>query len=126
MDYKTTDEHFNIFKEEAEYWIKELGLADWRVFFAHEDNEIGAGLACCKTNQQGRVACLCLDTEWNVSITEEELKKTAIHEVGELLLNRLEWLAKERCASPEEIREEMHAVIRRLEHVLIGVKKRVA
>jgi hypothetical protein len=35
--YKTTPAHFRIFKAEAQKWIREFGLTQYRAWFFHAD-----------------------------------------------------------------------------------------
>ena len=119
----TTTEHFEIFKNEAEKWIVFFSLLDWAVYFFHEDNATsGPCRAWSATVQEGKAASLGLSLNWNddnddVIITDYDVKKSAFHEVCELLLRKLWKLADTRYGVTEsDVEEELHSVIRRLEN----------
>lgn len=122
MKNRTTTKHFEIFKKEAELWIDKLSLNDWRVDFDHgpivsED----PSLACCYSNIPGRCATLVLNTVWhNTKTTPRWIKKVAFHEVLELLLTRISYLGGARYLQNEEIPEERHVIIRKLEKLFYG------
>ena len=117
---KTTQRHFEVFKKECLKWIKRFGLQDWRVDFFHEDwsDSYGQAKAWCKWNVNGRVVSFCLASEWNIPIKAKDVQQTAFHEVGHLLLGRIDILAGTRYLCEDEIKEEVHAIIRRLENAV--------
>ncbi len=70
-----------------------------------------------RANLTGRVATLNLTPEWDDhKITTVKLKRSAFHEVCELLIARLGYIAEARFITSEETEEEGHAIIRRLEN----------
>ncbi len=64
---------------------------------------------------RGRCATFILNLPWDDVPTRERLQQSALHEVLELLLAKLEDLACRRYVTRMEIREASHAIIRRLE-----------
>lgn len=124
---KTTKNHFKIFIGECRKWILAFGLVDWKTVFYHEDwsESYGESLAWCKWDQDGRVCSICLNSNWqNEYFSEKILKTVAFHEVGHLLLGRLNNFAVERSATENDIDEEVHAIIRRLEFAVYDNKVR--
>jgi hypothetical protein len=121
----TTSRHFEIFKKEAELWIDRLGLTDWRVTFIHGSNPCGKPcLAWYRGEVEGRFCEIGLAPDWSPDkITVSGLKKSAFHEVLEVLLCPLAWIAECRFAREEEIPEATHAVIRRFENLFYGKGK---
>lgn len=117
---RTTKRHFKIFKKEAELWIDRFGLNGWSISLKHEPGSEDA-LAEFNSNISGRVAVIWLNTSWgNTPITSHQLKKTAFHEVYEMSLSRLTYLAGARYLQPEEVPEEIHNLVRTLENYFYG------
>ena len=123
---KTTKKQFEIFKIEAERWIRQLGLTEWEVYYSH----CKLGLkAQCKYNLIGRNATISLSTEYiDDSIDydlESDIKRSAFHEVCELLLGPLESMVVQRYAlGADDVREETHRIIRRLENFVSNIYKK--
>lgn len=115
---KTTRAHFNLFKSECLYWLKELGLLHWSVFFEHEKME--SRYAGIQYRINGRVATLALNTEWDgitfeKSAIPSKLRESAIHECLHLLLADLCEHANSRSYSQELMERDEERVIRTLE-----------
>ena len=118
---KTTKKHYELFKSECSRWIDKLGILDYRVCYYHEDwsDSYGEARAWCRWNIEGRIASMCLNTNWKRDeVTISNIKRSAFHEVSHLLLGRLDTLASARFVMPEDLKEEIHAVIRRLENLV--------
>jgi hypothetical protein len=116
----TTPEHFAVFKEEFLRWVDIFGLKGWEIIFEHKDPP-EASRAYIGYTVTGRCATVFLSPEWeNFSEppTNQMVKKSAFHEACELLLARLYMLSMERYVQKDEIKEEIHAIIRTLENVL--------
>ena len=112
-----TKKHFDIFKKEAEKWINKFGLLDWEVSFRHEMSE--KNRATCAYDYTGKIASLVLSTKWeNFEPTTKNIKKTAFHEICELLLGEIGCLAEDRGWDKLEMDRSRHAVIRRLENAI--------
>ena len=126
--FTTTQEHFTIFKEEAQYWIDKFGLKGYKVFFLHGDrdkDEDGSPRSFANYNASvvGRNAVLCLTKTWNDQglqdgITEHQIRSSAFHEVWELLLHRLFHMAENRAYTEYDFQEEKHNIIRIMENVV--------
>ena len=97
-------------------------MTDWNVCFSHTKLE---GIkAQCICNLVGRVATLSLSTTYTDDIIdydiEQDVKKSAFHEVCELLIIPLESMIEQRYAlGVDDVREETHRIIRRLENFIL-------
>lgn len=116
----TTEDHFNLFVDECHKWIKFFGLLGWKVCFIHSKV-----VKDCRANiyfpndKADRVVTISLSKDWgSFDCTEEDIRKSAFHEVCELLLFRLNDLAFSRFVSRGEIEEEVHSIIRTLENTV--------
>jgi len=122
---KTTPEHFEIFKKEVRHWLEAFGLKGWEVFFKHaEPPEPGRGYI--GYSLLGRVATFYLAPKWEnyeKPIQPQEVARVAFHETCELVLARLYILARERFIREDEIKEEIHHIIRTLENVILPCKQ---
>ena len=118
---KTTKTHFKFFKDQCEYWINEIGLQEWKVYYSHQSHE--DGLAWVMWDTEGRVATVGLSMDWpNLDPTPENLDNSAFHEVCHILLADLADLPK-RTVHTETMSVQMqHAIIRRLEYLLLKTK----
>ena len=120
MGNTTTKADFELFKKECEKWIDFFQLRSWEVMLVHAD-DIEPALGWFATNFKGRTAKIGLTVDWQSdNPTKELIRKVAFHEVCELLLVRLTI-----CVSPDatpslvdDITEQTHAIIRRLEHAV--------
>jgi len=121
MIYKTTNKQFVQFKKECNRWIKFWGLTEWSVVFFHEKINDDC-YADCTWNVEGRVASIRLNKEIDGMVLFDP-KKTAFHEVCELLLCELDGLARDRFISKSHISIAFHAVIRRLENCVYEKSK---
>ena len=124
MKDRTTSRDFEIFKREAELWIGRLGLTDWSVDFFHSDNPDGRPCrAWFRGEIEGRFCLIGLSPDWSgIKITDEAVRKSAFHEVCEVMLMPLAWVAECRYAREEEIPEATHTIIRRFENLFYGKK----
>lgn len=119
---KTSKKHFTVFKKECLKWIVLFGLLDWKFSFFHEqwDNE---ALANYKTNLEGKCAAINLSIDWaDEPITNAQIKRSAFHEVCEVMLSRLAICVRSRFVSSDEIIEAIHDIIRRLENHTFGIE----
>ena len=126
-EYKTTPKHFALFKKTVYVWLDHFGLKDWEIIISHDipvsvDDAMGA----CGTDLAQRSCTIYLNKEWDVPVTDEFVKATAFHEVGELLLAPLDILARvtERMISPDEFDSAKHAIIARLYNSIAAEKYR--
>lgn len=118
---------FETFKKEFMLWVDIFGLRGWRINFVFE--ELDSAYAYCKTNIVGRAATISLGkTLSQYDFDHFDLKRTAFHECGELLLSRIRALANYRNTTEDEISEEIHNLIRIMEYVrenAYDIKKKI-
>ncbi|RLF27231.1 MAG: hypothetical protein DRN14_05650 [Thermoplasmata archaeon] len=120
MTIKLSKKHFKKFIKYCEYWKKVLNLLNWKIYYSFSSID---NLAQVETNYSGRNATITLSTVWNLPDNtlvnmEEELERTALHEILELLLSPLESLAMDRTWDAIEYRRNMHEIIRIFENIL--------
>lgn len=119
----TTKADFELFKKEADKWVDFFQLRSWRVSYVHEEpsKKVEGSAGWCSTVLTDRVCNIGLAVDWEDSeITKERIRELAFHEVCELLLSRLRSEARvDVCTTQEnDISEQTHAIIRRLEHAV--------
>lgn len=117
----TKEKQFEIFKAEAEKWIQFFGLQDWSVWYGQEDLTENNSLAESHMNYAGKIASLIINSErTDEHTTVEGIKKSAFHEVCELLLCEMDMVRKntnpKKKSSAMFYENATHAVIRRLEN----------
>lgn len=115
---KTTSSDFKVFKSECDKWIDTFGLKAWSVHYEHKD--VGKDtLASCYYDVTNRIATLVLSKGWDDDeVTDYQVRKSAFHEVCELLMANMRTLAEYRYTTRLEIEEEIHAIIRTLENTI--------
>jgi len=118
---KTTKSQFNEFKKEAMYWIDYFGLKNWYVYF--ENVELEGNRAECSFDKPNGIACIRLNTEFQVSMDSNEIKLCAFHEVCELMLSELTLMSAS-LFNNEHVSEKIHDVIRRLENTIFREKRK--
>ena len=122
--YKTTEKHFEILKKEAKKWIKIFGLIGWDIRFIHRDlNDINV-YANCNAKLDAHVAIITLNTQWSEKITNYNIKRTAFHEVCEVLFERIDYIARARYINDGEIEDERHNLITILENIIFDEPQR--
>ena len=120
---KTTEEHFKIFKEECEYWLTKFNLKCYSIYYVHDECE--DAYATIQYDCVNRMATIFFNTDFgDIGISEDHIRETAFHEVCELLLGRLAWLAESRYLGSTDIEEELHNIIRTLENTVFKEMKR--
>lgn len=118
---KTTKQHFELFKQECEYWIDKLGIECWKILFEHSDDVGEDALANVTYRTNGRIAIIALNKHWRYyeTIDDQTLQQTAFHEITELLLANSATMMKSQFGCSEEaIDMEQHIIIRTLENTL--------
>ena len=120
--YKVTKKDFEVFKAEAQKWVKAFGLFGWEIHYDYdEDNDCRAS---CTSNKEAMLSIIALSREWPAYKPKRtELKKIAFHEVCELLLAKFRLLAEDRYVNENELESERHAIIRVLEHLIFNNKE---
>ena len=117
IGHETTTKDFKLFKKVVNKWIKRLGLYGWTVEFVHDKSVLGDGMAGILPDLDARTVVFMLASEWPIIPKKRMIKLVAFHEVAELLLFRLNTLAKGRYVQSQyDIDEEIHNVIKILEN----------
>ena len=121
---ETTDLDFELFRDEALYWIDYFGLKDWEVDIVHV--ELDGVMANCTGMWKSKHATLRLNTEWEDRYcTALEFRKSAFHEVCELLLMEVHIIAASRYCEEPDLDHAMHGVIQRLVNTIFTEKPEV-
>lgn len=125
---KKSDEWFELFKKEASHWLWYFGMHDWRVTFYH-DQLFNLRIAETRMDYIGKCASMILANNLSPDhYTEEQVKRTAFHEVCELMLGSLYCLVEPHIVSEREhdmMSKAGHDIIRRLENTVYQDLKRV-
>ena len=118
----TTAEDFKLFKRLVNEYLAMFGLLDWRVHFAH--HELEDSRAQVSYQVYGRIATFTLSKVWDMAPVEMSLRRSAYHEVMELMLGPLRQIACDYSlndmARNNLLDTETHVIIRRLENVYLG------
>lgn len=117
--YKTTKKDFKLFKDECRKWIESYGIKDWEFFFEHKD--ITGARANVVYDNEGRVAVISFNVDFNAEFDDEEIRRVAFHEITELLLGDIGVMLKYHF-SYSVVTTELHRVIRRLENLVLNRK----
>lgn len=85
---KTTKKDFEFFCTCCAEYIDKLKLGDWHVVYKHADLREHSFAASCEWHIEHRYATLTLATYWGPDnpITDNEIRRSALHEVLHLLL----------------------------------------
>ena len=115
-----TAKHFKLFEDEVKKWVDRFNLNDTFLLIRHSN--LNGMLGELNYSYKARTATIFLAKKPKYPIitnmVESEIKKTAFHEVCELLLIRIGVLAEDRSWDQAEFESETHAVIARLENYL--------
>ena len=115
---KTTAKDFKLFKQECQKWIDYLGLKDWYIVYeqAGEDIEAKADITYNTTDGVARIR---LAKEWDdTDHNDQSIRRTAFHEICELLISKMYTYGKDRFCSDLELKTASHEIIRTLENTL--------
>lgn len=118
---KTTKKQYEIFKTECQKWIDYFGLKNWQVYYRH--TKIEGARAQASFNCVGGIVTLTLNTDWNELsrdfVCDENVRKSAFHEVCEIMFGRMDDMVGQRFGLIEEdVTEEIHRLIRILENTI--------
>lgn len=116
---KTTAKHLALFERECQKWVDKFGLKGWDLCFDHIDTTNTDQNFAIEWNLEGRCATLALHKNVSETPSDNAMKKIAFHVAGHLFLSRLEELATSRFVTQNEIKEEIEAIIRTLENVML-------
>ena len=115
--YELTEENFEIFKDEFNYWINVYGLKGWEFHFVFDEKTGEDARAQIFRDHDARITIVMLATKWQGSEpTEYNIRKCGFHEATELLLSKINDLTRKRSITDEQIEEEIHNLIRILEN----------
>ena len=108
-EMKTSKVDFEKFKTFAAKWLQALGLTEWDVVYTHNQANDDS-LASCATDPEGMNATLNLDTRKD----DTDIGELALHEVLELLLAKMDTMARDRTFDDKLFDSERHNVINRI------------
>jgi (p)ppGpp synthase/HD superfamily hydrolase len=111
---KTSKAHFRMFDKQVSKWLVVFNLSSqWKVFVTHVEL-IGRSMAETECDYPGKVATIFLNKVWeDTEVTERELDETAFHEVLEIVLDKLDSMAKISCQR-DKVDEARHDIIQML------------
>lgn len=114
---RTTHRQFLTFKRECEKWINHFGMHGHKFYFQHQDLENANAFAYClhPYEPEDRLFTLGLSKTTNDTATNEDIKRSAFHEVMEALTANLRYLAVTRFITQQAVDHEIHNIIRTLE-----------
>jgi hypothetical protein len=121
--FETTKEQFSIFKKEVYYWRDFFGLIDAEITVHHEDIDENAS-GCCDGDLNNRSFWITLNKHFEDNgdgntLTDDEIRAIAEHEVIEVMLYPIRMMAVDRGEDWNKVDEAIHRIIRTLENVLI-------
>jgi len=117
MKYKTTKEHFELFKKNFIYFQEKFGITQYKVYFFH--TEIDNAYAEIFTDEECKVVRVSFGKEWNErKPNKNEIIENAKHECIHLLLNRIGWLGTCRYLDDAEINDELEGLVVKLTKLL--------
>jgi hypothetical protein len=119
---KITPKHFSTFTQEVLFWVGYFGIKDWDVCIYNRKIDFRASCLC---DIQAHRCNIILNVEYDDCLDDYQLKKSAFHEVCELLLWRLGNLGIEGY-NPKTVDDETHKIIITLENTVFveSYKKR--
>jgi len=113
---KLTQKHFEIFKNEMNYWADEFSLRSWSIRFFFKKSE-KTFLAKTDVFHTARLAIIVLNNEWpSDDPTDLALCEVAFHEACEILL--LPMCRFNHKSVDDRVTERRHAIIHRLENTV--------
>ena len=113
---KTTTEQFRFYKSEVKRFLKMWGLVGWDAAIIHKKVDKFT-VTQMEKHRESRSAVFTYNKTVVDDYTENNVSDSALHEVLELLLDKLESMVCE--AKKDEAREEVHAIIQ----TIINVRK---
>lgn len=111
---KTTKQDYATFKKYADYWLKELGLTDWHVYFKH--GKLSDAYAQTSYHVSSRTATMTFNTSWDEyrPITDDSIRKNALHETLHILTAPLFVEGTARYTTELDIEAAEHSIVTRL------------
>jgi hypothetical protein len=116
--YELTNQHFDIFVEEFNYWVSEYSLNNWEYHFNFgPDGSADNSRAHIYRDHPSRICLVFLNNIWEgTDPSEISVRHVAFHEAAEMLLSKLNDLVNSRSVIKDELEEAIHVVIRTLEN----------
>ena len=116
--HKITRKIFRCFCERVHFYATNLSLRGWEleVVIGEESTE---NRATCMTSLDDKYCKITVDPVWDCEPIDDIINKAAFHEVLELLLAPIVALGKERFVTERQFSEAGHAVIMRLQNMLL-------
>ena len=116
-------DRFRIFVDECEYWLEKFNLKSWTMAYEFSDDYSedweNDSLAMLRWNTGARRATIWLNENWpEDEISCFQIRRSAFHEVFELLLADLVSIARDRFVFEKAIESEIHRIVRTLENVV--------
>jgi hypothetical protein len=113
----STKDDLRLFRERVLYWMDRFGLVGWDEVFNHKDTDQEGQNAAIGWDVEGRTCTFFLHKNVEEPL---EIEKEAFHVVGHLFLARLSVMAMDRHMTAREFREELNAVLRTLQGLLLS------
>ncbi len=108
---------FELFQKEFKKWQYRFGLTGYQVYFKYEP--LDDSFADISLNQNERVVTIRLNSTLpDKDKPYKDVARSAKHEAIHLLLGELEYKAKSRYVSPEEIYEVIEELVFKLEELI--------
>lgn len=121
MAHDTTP-YFDAFNDEVQKWLERFGLKSWavRVMLCdpQEGENVRAYVSCFPTSRRAEIKLLSAWADTEDAPSEYQVRRSAFHEVCELLLVRAGCIAFNQEARGEDWEEETHVIIRTLENAV--------
>ena len=104
---------FKYFEECVNRWVNYFGLYNWDVNVHEDTDENDEAMAETLSNVENKRADIYLIMDWNeTEMTEYSLNETAFHEVLEVMLSEIRYIAGRRDIRFGEIDSAIHSIIR--------------
>lgn len=116
---RTTKAQFELFKETAKNHLAKLGLYNWRIEFFHKD--CGYSYATTDHNIENHCAGISLTTKWEENdylLNNENIVRSAKHEVHHILLAKLSAYANYRFVNKVMLDQSEEEIVRILDTFL--------
>ncbi len=117
---KTTKQDFDLFKRHCNYFIDLFGLKNWYIEYAYELLEDKESMVSAMLYSRTGKITLSTELDSDRSNIKEYIKTIALHEIIELLLMPLFFLADERYTTREQLEDARHSIIQTLQKVILN------
>ena len=118
----TKEERFSLFIQEVDSWLQRFGIFDWDI--GYELTAIGQAEASTSFCSEAHAAKFTLNSNPTEDNDADDVKRSALHEVLELVLADLSTAYRRAYETEDEkhdaVEQARHAVIHRIQHALGG------